>query len=82
MRATNSGGAAQTARLTRNNSATVSTVSQMGSTTGPLFVGTNKAATGGFFTGQIAELVIFGRVLTSEETQSVETYLNRKWNIY
>lgn len=33
------------------------------------------------FTGQLGELIIFNRALTTKERNSVEDYLSRKWNI-
>lgn len=35
-----------------------------------------------FFDGKIAELVFYSRLLSDEERQQVESYLNAKWNVY
>jgi hypothetical protein len=44
-------------------------------------IGWNPNASGNEFTGQIAELIAYNRVLTNTEITTVETYLNTKWGV-
>lgn len=41
----------------------------------------NPVAGGSDFNGSIAEIIVYGRVLTLTEIQSVEAYLHTKWNV-
>ena len=61
-----------TADLT--NSATSSLVAYPGATIG-FYAG------GRYYDGDIAEIIIFTRVLTTEERQAIESYLSQKYNI-
>lgn len=81
MRVTMAAGIGQTATLTRNNSVSATATSTMGSSTGTLYLGSTKTITN-LFTGVIAELVIFGRVLNASEILSMQNYLNGKWVVY
>ncbi len=46
-----------------------------------LRLGTNSAGTGTFLDGEIAEILVYNRALTSTEITSVVTYLGGKYNI-
>lgn len=46
---------------------------------GTLYIGNNNGAN--FFTGDMAEILIFTRVLTTNEVQGVLNYLNNKWGL-
>ncbi|MHA2170166.1 MAG: hypothetical protein ACXAB2_15150, partial [Candidatus Hodarchaeales archaeon] len=39
----------------------------------------NLAVFGGIFSGEIAEIIVYNRVLTDTEIDSVEGYLEKKW---
>jgi len=46
----------------------------------PAFLGANTA-TSSYYQGNIGEVIMFKKFLTSEERKSVESYLGKKWNI-
>jgi len=56
---------------------TVGTTTSASITT--LYIGNNNGSN--FFTGDIAEFLIFTRTLTTQEIESVESYLNNKWGL-
>jgi prepilin-type N-terminal cleavage/methylation domain-containing protein len=58
----------------------VSTGTQ-GSASDVLHIGRSSGTSGQFFGGQIGEIIIYDRVLKSEERRAVEAYLGKKWNI-
>jgi hypothetical protein len=48
---------------------------------GQLGLGNNPNATSQYFTGDLAELLIYNRILQTTERQNVEEYLQSKWNL-
>lgn len=46
---------------------------------GGLAIGSNAALSGGWFQGQIAEILIYQKALNSTELAQVNTYLNNRW---
>lgn len=51
----------------------------LGASNTTLYIGNNNGAN--FFTGDVAEFLIFLHALTSTEIQNVENYLSTKWNL-
>jgi hypothetical protein len=50
---------------------------------GTLYIGMQNNAGGDqIFKGKVAEVVVYSRVLTTQERQQVEAYLNTKYAIY
>ncbi len=56
---------------------TVGTTTSASITT--LYIGNNNGAN--YYTGDLAEFLIFTRTLTTQEIESVEAYLNNKWGL-
>ncbi len=56
---------------------TVGTTTSASITT--LYIGNNNSAN--YFTGDLGEFLIFTRTLTTQEIESVESYLNNKWGL-
>ena len=45
------------------------------------FIGRRSDSTVNYFDGDLAELIVYNRAISSSERKSVEEYLSRKWNI-
>lgn len=45
------------------------------------YLGTNETNNGGYFQGDIAEVLMFTRTLTEPEIQNIENYITRHWGI-
>ncbi len=45
------------------------------------FIGKRSDFTTNYFDGDLAELIVYNRAISSSERKSVEEYLSRKWNI-
>ena len=45
-------------------------------------IGSRSDHTGLYFVGDIAEILVYDRILTVYERETVETYLNAKYDIY
>lgn len=57
-------------------------VTDVTSTTEPVIVGAFAGGSSDFLSGEIAEIIVYNRALTDTERQSVETYLNTKYNLF
>jgi hypothetical protein len=73
-----------TARLFKNGTQANSSAKSYNTHNGAFYIGAfNEAGTiSEKFDGKIAEIVIYNRVLTTQERQQVEAYLNSKYEIY
>lgn len=45
------------------------------------YIGTNETNNGGYFQGDIAEVLMFTRTLTESELQNVENYITNHWGV-
>jgi hypothetical protein len=48
----------------------------------PAFVGVFSSLVTGWLTGEIAEILVFSRVLTADEFTALRDYLNAKWGVF
>lgn len=81
-RITCASGSSQTLSLVQNGGANSLTATRtIETTTGRVVVGSGKAKVV-HFDGLVAEIIVFGKVLSAGEITLIETYLNTKWSIY
>ena len=48
----------------------------------PFVVGANNASATNIFQGSISEIIVYSRALSTTERAAIETYLNRKYDLY
>lgn len=53
----------------------------MGDTTGNLHIGQQKDGMGRYYTGDIAEIIMYNTVLSTSKRQGIEAYLAQKWGM-
>jgi hypothetical protein len=66
-----------------NNSATTATgAPNITTTSEPIIVGANLQGSAGFLNGDIAEILVYNKKLSTDELNKIRTYFNSKYNIY
>jgi len=66
-----------------NNTATNATgVTSITNTSEPIIVGANLQGSTGFLNGDIAEILVYNKKLSTDELNKVRTYFNTKYTIY
>jgi hypothetical protein len=66
-----------------NNSATTTTgAATITNTSEPIIVGANNQGSTGFLNGDIAEILVYNKKLSTDELNKVRTYMNAKYNLY
>ncbi len=68
-------------RIYRNGSSILSGTNNQTILAQHSFIGFNPLSTNLYFNGDIYEIIVFSRILTTEERRAVESYLGRKWGI-
>ncbi len=67
------------------NNTTASTATgaiSISNTTRPITVGANSQGSAGFLNGDIAEILVYNKKLSTDELNQLRAYLNSKYNIY
>jgi len=69
--------------LSINNSAfsTITGATSIPETNEPIIVGSNSQGSTGFLNGDIAEILVYNKKLSTEELNKVRAYLNNKYNL-
>lgn len=66
-----------------NNSPSIATgATTIATTNEPIIVGANNQGSTGFLNGDIAEILVYNKKLTTTELDKVRTYMNNKYSIY
>jgi hypothetical protein len=69
--------------LSINNNAlsTITGATSIPETNEPIIVGSNSQGSTGFLNGDIAEILVYNKKLSTEELNTVRTYLSNKYNL-
>ena len=68
--------------INNNTASTITGAASIANTTEPIIVGANLQGSTGFLNGDIAEILVYNKKLSTDELNKVRTYMNLKYNIY
>lgn len=76
----------QLASINVNNEATINAttpaVASISTTTEPIIIGSNAQGSTSFLNGDIAEILVYNKRLSTDELNKIRTYFNNKYTIY
>lgn len=68
--------------INNNTASTATGATTIATTNEPIIVGANNQGSAGFLDGDIAEILVYNKRLSTDELNKVRTYLNTKYIIY
>ena len=68
--------------INNNTASTATGAASITNTSEPIIVGANLQGSAGFLNGDIAEILVYNKKLSTDELSKIRTYFNSKYNIY